>query len=43
MIQSPDHANCSRTRSHLDDQHMDRGPLAPCPRDGVAHRCFDRS
>src|ERR1700730_14646835 len=26
MFQSPDHAYCSRTRSHLDDQHMDRGP-----------------
>ena len=24
MIHSPDHANCSRTRSNLDDQHMDR-------------------
>ena len=41
MIQSSDHADCSRTRSHLDDQNMDRGPLAPYPRDGIAHRFFD--
>jgi hypothetical protein len=31
MIQSSDHANCSRMRSHLDDQNVDRGPLAPYP------------